>query len=77
MDGVFVIDVIKGSGVEKVGICLMMWDCYGSIVLGDIIIGIDGEVVKLINDLILIFEKYELGDMVEVELIWDEKWLKI
>ncbi|MCR9099543.1 MAG: trypsin-like peptidase domain-containing protein [bacterium] len=76
LDGALVIDVIKGSGAEKAGIRPTMRDRYGSIVLGDIITGIDGEAVKSTNDLILILEKYEPGDMVEVELIRDEKRLK-
>jgi S1-C subfamily serine protease len=73
LDGALVIDVIKGSGAEKAGIRPTMRDRYGSIVLGDIITGIDGEAVKSTNDLILILEKYEPGDLVEVEFLRDEK----
>jgi S1-C subfamily serine protease len=76
LDGALVIDVIKGSGAEKAGIRPTMRDRYGSIILGDIITGIDGEAVKSTNDLILILEKYEPGDVVEVELIRDEERLK-
>jgi S1-C subfamily serine protease len=73
LDVALVIDVIKGSGAEKAGIRPTMRDRYGSIVLGDIITGIDGEAVKSTNDLILILEKYEPGDLVEVEFLRDEK----
>lgn len=76
-DGALVIDVIEGSGAERAGIRPTMRDQYGSIVLGDIITGIDGEAVKSTNDLILILEKYEPGEIVEVEIVRDEKRLKI
>lgn len=73
LDGALVIDVIKGSAAEKIGIRPTMRDRYGSIVLGDIITGVNGEPVKSTNDLILILEKYEPGDRVEVEILRDEE----
>ncbi len=73
LDGALVIDVIEGSAAAKIGIRPTMRDRYGSIVLGDIITGINGEPVKSNNDLILILEKYEPGDRVEVEILRDEQ----
>lgn len=73
LDGALVIDVIEGSGAEQAGIRPTMRDQYGSIILGDVIIGIDGEPVKSTNDLILILEKYEPGEVVRIEILREEK----
>jgi S1-C subfamily serine protease len=77
LEGALVIDVIKGSGAEQAGIRPTMRDQDGSIVLGDVIIGIDGDPVNSANDLILILEKYEPGDIVAVDLIRDKERLTV
>ena len=77
LNGALVIDVVEGSGAEQAGIRPTMRDQYGSIVLGDVIVGINGDPVKSGNDLILILEQYEPGDTVAVELLRDKERLTV
>lgn len=77
LEGALVIDVIKGSGAEQAGIRPTMRDQYGSIILGDVIVGIEGDPVNSANDLILILEKYEPGDIVAVDIIRDKERLAV
>ncbi|MEM8908086.1 MAG: trypsin-like peptidase domain-containing protein [Bacteroidota bacterium] len=71
MEGVLVLDVIRGSAAEKSGILATSRDRYGSIVLGDVITGINDEAINSRGDLVLALEKYKPGDQVVVRLLRD------
>ncbi|MCF8245365.1 MAG: trypsin-like peptidase domain-containing protein [Saprospiraceae bacterium] len=71
--GALITHVIAGSAAEKAGLQPTFRDRSGRIRLGDAIIGINGEKVDSGNDLILILEKYKIGDNVKVTLLRDDK----
>lgn len=73
LEGALVLDVVKNSAAARAGIQPTSRDRYGSIRLGDIIIGINGESVKSNNDLYLVLEKYNPGDMVRVKIMREER----
>ncbi len=73
LQGALVIDVVKGSGAEKAGVRPTLRDQYGSIQLGDIIIGLDDQVINSNNDLILALEAYKPGQKVFLKVLRDEK----
>ncbi len=71
--GALITHVIEGSAAEKAGLQPTYRDRSGRIRLGDAIIGINNEKVESSNDLILILEKYKIGDNVRVKVLRDEK----
>jgi S1-C subfamily serine protease len=71
--GALITHVIEGSAAEKAGLQPTYRDRSGRIRLGDAIIGINNEKVESSNDLILILEKYKIGDNVRVKVLRDDK----
>ena len=66
LNGVLVINVVENSAAEKAGIQPTYRDRNGRLVLGDIIVGINEEKIENENDLILILEKYKVGDRIRI-----------
>ncbi len=64
IDGVLVINVAPGSSAEQAGLRPTMRDEFGRIILGDVIVAVDGTKVQSINDLLDAFEAHEIGDTV-------------
>lgn len=77
LEGALIIDVIEDSAAEEAGIRPTMRDRRGSIILGDIITGIDEEKITSNNDLLLALEQYEPGDEVVVRLLRDEEEVEV
>jgi S1-C subfamily serine protease len=68
LEGALVGDVVAGSGAERAGLQPTRQDRLGRIVLGDLIVGVDGEPVRSIGDLFLALEKRRPGEAVRVAL---------
>lgn len=73
LQGPLILNVPSGSNAEKSGFQPTRRNRYGEILLGDIIISINGEAVKNNGDIYLILEKLKIGDMAEVEVIRNQK----
>ncbi len=71
MEGILIIEVLKGGAAEKSGLQPTRYTRQGSIVLGDVITAINGEKVKNRGELILILEKYKPGDRVTLSITRD------
>ncbi|KFM26732.1 Protease Do-like 1, chloroplastic [Auxenochlorella protothecoides] len=67
--GVLVLDARKGSPADEAGIKGTSRDEYGRLVLGDIIISIDGARVKTGSDLFRALDKRSVGDALDVEVL--------
>lgn len=67
--GVLVLDVPEGSAAEKAGLRGTSRMTFGSIELGDIIIGIDDESVKNEGDLFKALDKHKVGDTVRIRVL--------
>lgn len=67
--GVLVLDVPEGSAAEKAGLRGTSRQTFGSIVLGDIIIGIDDDQVKNEGDLFKALDKHKVGDIVRIKVM--------
>ncbi|KXZ43319.1 hypothetical protein GPECTOR_94g641 [Gonium pectorale] len=68
--GVLVLEVPKGSPAEKAGLKPTTRDRFsGSLVLGDIITGLDGRPVKNYSDLVGILDEKRVGDTVKVDIL--------
>jgi S1-C subfamily serine protease len=66
IDGVLVLDVVPGGGAARAGLRPTRRDAVGRIVLGDVIVAVDGERVRSSNDLVLALEQRKVGDAVTV-----------
>ncbi len=77
MDGILILEVLKGGAAEKSGLQPTRRMSNGSIVLGDVLTAINGEKIASRGELILILEKYKPGDQVTLSIIRDYKSLEI
>lgn len=77
LKGALIIDVIEGGAAAKAGIRPTMRDRRGSIILGDIITGVNEEEIASNNDLLLALEQYEPGEEVTVRLLRDEEAIQV
>ena len=66
IEGVIVLDVIDGAGPQRAGMRGLSRDRLGRIVLGDVIVEVEGEVVRNEDDLASMLERYRGGDTVTV-----------
>jgi S1-C subfamily serine protease len=73
LKGALIIEVVQGSAAEKAGLRPTYQDRRGRIQLGDAIIGLGDDLVNNANDLVLILEKYQPGDIVPVKLLRDDE----
>jgi len=68
-EGVLVLDVDRRGAAAAAGMMPTRYDAAGNVVLGDIIVSIDGQAVKTSDDLYRILERYNVGDEVQIEVI--------
>jgi S1-C subfamily serine protease len=77
LQGPLILNVPPGSNAEKSGLQPTRRNRYGEIILGDILVGIDKEPIKNNGDLYLFLEKHKVGDVVELELLRNQKKIKL
>lgn len=66
VQGLMIYNVGPNSAAEKAGIRPLRRDGQGTLLLGDIIVAIDGEKIESENDYLLALENYRVGDKIEV-----------
>ena len=71
--GVLVLAVQDGTGAAKAGLRGTDRDRDGSLVLGDIIVGVAGKDVASYDDLVTALEKQKIGDTVPVKLVRNDR----
>jgi S1-C subfamily serine protease len=76
IEGVLIVKVQPGSSAEEAGLHGTYRTAEG-IVLGDIIVGVDGQSVSDTDDLLNAFEKHKMGDVVDLDIIRDEREMTI
>jgi len=69
IEGVGILEVIKGSSAEEAGLREVKRLPNGRIEMGDIIIEVDGSQVRKSSDLIRILDKHEVGNEVDIVII--------
>ena len=68
IQGVLVKNVTKGSGAAEAGLKGTVYDRFGRVQRGDLIVEVDGKAVKNSDDLYLALEKHQVGDVVPVKV---------
>ena len=67
-EGVAIAGVVPGGPAEKIGLRPFMRAEDGNIVLGDIIVAVDGKPVKTIDDLLTLLEQHMPGDTLSIRI---------
>jgi S1-C subfamily serine protease len=68
IEGVLVLEVEQGSAAAQVGLRPTRMDARGTILLGDVIVAIDGAPVRQSRDLFRLLDTHEVGDAVELRV---------
>lgn len=66
--GVLVLDVPEGSPADRAGLKGTSRQTFGSLVLGDVIVGVDEDVVENEGDLFKALDKHKVGDVVNLHV---------
>ena len=69
LDGVLVAEVLPGSPAEKAGTIPTVFRGDGSVVLGDLVVEVDGVAVRQVEDLLSEIEDKKEGDVVSVRVL--------
>jgi S1-C subfamily serine protease len=77
VSGVLILGVQDGSGAAKAGLRGTERDKDGSLVLGDIIVGVAGKDVASYDDLVTALEKQNIGDTVPVKLVRNDRTMTL
>jgi len=73
IEGVIVLDVVEGAGPQRAGMRGLSRDRLGRIVLGDVIVAIEGKAIANEDDLASMLEGYRGGDTVNVTTLRDNR----
>ncbi len=76
-EGMLVTSVQRGSAAEKAGIKGLSQDNYGEVVLGDIILSVDGEKLKNQDDLYRALDRKQIGDTIQLEVYRNGKTVNV
>lgn len=69
VEGVLVWAVAPGGAADKAGLRPMGRDARGNLVLGDLIVGIDGRPVRESRDLFRLLDPHDVGDVVRLRVL--------
>ena len=70
--GVIIRRVFRGSAAEEAGLRGSRESSNGEVLMGDVIVGVDGRPVANIDDLRDVLDHYKVGDTVTVEFLRDD-----
>lgn len=73
LSGALIMNIIEGKGAEAAGLKATTRSRNGQIVLGDLIVGVNGVKISNNSDLVLALEDYKPGDIVDIEFIRNDK----
>ena len=73
LPGVLIVEVVPGKAAAKAGIRPTRRDFTGQLILGDVIIAMDGKQIDSVNDLYLVLERHQIGEMVTLTVLREGK----
>ncbi len=71
--GVVIRKVFRGSAAERAGLRGVHQSAFGDVVLGDVIVGLEGQPVEDIDEFLNFLDRHEVGDRVEIEYVRDSR----
>ncbi len=73
IEGVLIINNLPNGPAERAGLRGTKQNRAGEVILGDVIIGVEGKKVSSFNDLLLGLEKYQSGQQITVSVLRDKQ----
>lgn len=73
IEGAMVMDIQRGGAAEQAGLQATRRDFYGNVLYGDIVIGLDDELIENNDDLIDFFDDKKVGDEIEIKFLRGRK----
>jgi len=67
--GILALAVAPGSGAERAGVRDTRRDSTGRIILGDMIVAVDGEEVHTVEDLVAKVEGHDVGEFITLTVV--------
>ncbi len=77
LDGALVINVAPGSGAERAGVRGTYRDRLGRVILGDIVVEVEGTPIRTTDDLALSLERHQVGETVEIVVLRDGERVRL
>ncbi|THH40445.1 S1C family serine protease [Neolewinella litorea] len=77
INGLIVVTVDPGGGAQAAGIQGLSRDARGSLILGDVLVAINGSPIRTTSDLYLELEKYEPGQVVKLTIVRGDREGKV
>jgi S1-C subfamily serine protease len=77
LEGVLVASVQEGTGAARAGLRGFRRGPDGSILIGDVIVGVAGKKVASYDDLVSALEKQKIGDAVPVRILRDDREMTV
>ena len=77
LPGVLIVDVAPEGAAAKAGIRPTRRDFSGQVILGDVIVALDGKQIESVNDLYLVLEQYGIGETVTLTILREGKRHKV
>ncbi len=71
--GVLVLEVPSGSSAAAAGLRPTHRDIFGDLILGDLIVGMEGRPVGSVAELYSVLDDRRAGDRVKVDIVRDNK----
>ena len=69
LEGILIVEVAPGSAAEKAGLQPPKQDQFGRVILGDLIVGAGGKLVRNGNDLFRALDSHEVGDTLTLTIV--------
>lgn len=77
IEGVLILQVLSDGPADKAGLLPTRRDASGHIVLGDVIVALNGKPVRNSNDLFVLLDGLEVGQKVKLRVRRDERELEV
>ena len=73
VEGVLFYNIAEGSAADRAGLLPTRQTRRGTIVIGDVIVGIDGTPIKGCQDLFRVLDNHEIGDTLRLQVYRDKQ----
>ncbi len=77
LKGVLILTVLKNGAAAQAGLLPTRRNSNGAILLGDLIVAVNGNTVENLNDLFILLDKCKVGNTVSVTIMRDKKQLMV
>ena len=77
LDGALILTISPNTSAEKAGLRATRRDESGKVVLGDLIVAVDGEPIRTTDDLFRVIDKHKVGDTEPLTIVREGKKMDV